>query len=203
MRARRVVASLVTLGLLAGAPTALAGTVTHGTFTAAPGEKNDVRFDAYPPPPVATVVDLGAPLVVGPGCSEGTPVTCDALYNVALYLGDRADSGSASAVISSIVYGEQGDDVIWADAEEPRGYGGPGDDKISLNGNGVSGYGGRGNDYIDGPTQGAVGTRFWGEEGDDTLVAMRGAGRCSLDGGPGGDRLLSFSCTQRGGPAAT
>ena len=71
---------------------AAAGTVTAGSFTAAPGEKNDVRYDAFGAPPI-TVADLGAPLIVGAGCTDGTPVTCEYTGSLTLHLGDRADRG--------------------------------------------------------------------------------------------------------------
>ena len=178
----------------------MAGTVSGGTFTAAPGEKNDVRYDAYAPPPVPTVVDNGAPLIVGPGCMEGTPVTCAFTNGVTLRLGDRADKGSASAYIVATVYGEQGDDVIQADAEEPQAYGGPGDDQIRVSGNQVLGHGERGNDTVEGPFQSGVTTSLWGDEGDDTVIQRTHTSRCWIYGGRGADRLLSLTCTQSGGP---
>ena len=45
---------------------AIAGTVTAGTFTASPGEKNDVRYNGFGSPPIS-VVDLGAPTHRGRG----------------------------------------------------------------------------------------------------------------------------------------
>jgi hypothetical protein len=113
--------------------TASAGTVTAGSFTAAPGEKNDVRYDAFGTPPI-TVADLGAPLTVGDGCTDGTPVACSYTGSVTLNLGDRSDRGWASATISAVVHGDKGDDVIHADAEEPQAYGGPGGDSIEVSG---------------------------------------------------------------------
>jgi Ca2+-binding RTX toxin-like protein len=139
--------------------------------------------------------------MVGSGCTPGTPVTCAYTGGVTLHLGDRADKGWASATLTAIVYGEEGADVIHADAEDPTAYGGPGDDRIDLNGNGIRAWGGRGDDIIDGPTLGAVYTQFLGEEGDDALIERRfGGGRCTFDGGRGDDRMINWSCTQRGGP---
>lgn len=189
------------MAVLAAPGAALAGTVTAGTFTAAPGEKNDVRFDAFPPPPVATIVDDGAPLVVGPGCTDGTPVTCGVINSVLLHLGNRADRGFASASTSAAVYGEQGDDVLHADAEFASAYGGLGDDSIAVSGNQVFAHGGRGDDTLEGPFQRGVDLEFWGEAGRDTLIERSPAtSHCSMDGGRGADRLLGYFCTQRGGP---
>jgi Ca2+-binding RTX toxin-like protein len=178
---------------------AAAGTVTAGNFAAAPGEKNDVRYDAYGSPPV-TVFDLGAPLIVGSGCTDGAPVACDYTSGVTLHLGDRSDRGWASATFVAIVHGEDGADVIHADSEEPQAYGGAGDDQIEVSGNQIRAWGGRGNDALQGPLQTAVTAYLAGEEGDDTLIEKRYGGRCTFEGGRGDDRIVTFSCTQRGGP---
>jgi Ca2+-binding RTX toxin-like protein len=180
---------------------ATAGEVTAGAFTAAPGEKNDVTYEADGRPPW-TVVDNGAPLTVGSGCTPGSPVTCTYTSGVTLHLGDRADRGSASAVLSAVVYGDEGADVIHADAESPVVYGGPGADEIQVGGNGLTAYGGRGDDRILGASIPAFSTYFVGEEGDDTLDQRTPASNtyCELDGGPGADRLLGYFCTERGGP---
>jgi len=182
--------------------TASAGTVTAGNFMAAPGEKNDVTYDAFGSPPI-TVADLGAPLTVGSGCTDGTPVTCIYTNNVTLQLGDRSDKGWASATITAIVYGEQGADVIHADAEDPQAYGGDGDDEIDVSGNQIRASGGRGDDFIEGPFQHGVSGFVTGDEGDDTLIERDfsgGQGRCAFEGGRGADRIVNWSCTQRGGP---
>jgi Ca2+-binding RTX toxin-like protein len=176
--------------------------VTAGSFTAAPDEKNDVRYDAYGSSPV-TVSDLGAPLTVGSGCTDGTPVTCVYTNNVTLQLGDRSDNGWASATVAAIVYGERGADVIHADAEEPQAYGGDGNDRIEISGNGLRGSGGRGDDLIEGPFQAGVWASLRGDEGDDTLIERNfggNSGRCTFEGGRGGDRLVNWNCKQLGGP---
>jgi Ca2+-binding RTX toxin-like protein len=54
---------------------------------------------------------------------------------------------------------------------------------------------------IEGPFQSGVTAYFTGEEGDDTLIQRNyGGSHCTFEGGRGDDRLLSWGCTQRGGP---
>ena len=78
-----------------------------------------------------TVVDLGAPLTVGAGCTDGTPVTCQ--YTSASPSPRRPGRpGVRERHDHRAGLRRAGCDVIHADAEEPAGYGGPGDDQIQA-----------------------------------------------------------------------
>jgi RTX calcium-binding nonapeptide repeat (4 copies) len=195
MRARCVTASLVTMGLLAGAPTALAGTVSSSEgFQAAPGEKNDVTIrEADSNPLSATVVDLGAPLTAGEGCTAGTPVFCSR-YPIRMQLGDRADRGNitGNCCNDGYVYGEDGADDIHSDGYVGYAYGGSGGDKIRVTGDGGWGYGGGGGDTIIG---GAAVNQLVGEGGSDHLVQGNWSSIhfSVLDGGPGSDTLAGLA----------
>jgi hypothetical protein len=204
MRVSPAVAVLLTLGLLVGAPTALAGTVSiNGSallFTAVPGEVNDTILDNYHRP--TTLVDFGAPLVAGPGCRQGTPVECDGFWGSSTaHLGDGDDKARLNSWYGSSAYGEDGDDTIASDAEIGEAYGGRGADTIRATGNGSAAYGGPGPDHINGG--GVESAGMWGEDGKDVLTQTTFSNSCksSLDGGPGADRLLAYACTLLiGGP---
>jgi Ca2+-binding RTX toxin-like protein len=194
MSLRRVTASLATLGLLAGAPTALAGTVSvPDGFQAAPGEKNDVTVQVISSGAGgATVVDLGAPLIVGDGCTAGTPVFCSG-YPVTLHLGDRADRGDIRGNWRprGTVYGEEGADVIHADGLQAFAYGGPGADVIRVTAHSAIAQGGPGGDTIFGDADNDQ--SLYGEGGRDHLQLRRAGGFFSvLDGGPGSDTLAGL-----------
>ena len=178
--------------------TAAAGTVTAGSFTAAPGEKNDVRYDAFGPPPI-TVVDLGAPLIVGAGCTDGTPVTCEYTGSLTLHLGDRADRGFASATIAAQVYGEEGADVIHADAEEPGATGARATTRSRSAATSSSATASAGT-TARGPFQGAVATSLWGEEGDDTLIQRAAVRSLLARRRPGRGPSAGIQLHPRGGP---
>jgi Ca2+-binding RTX toxin-like protein len=205
MRARSVTALLVTLGLLAGAQAALAGTVSVDgrslLFTAAPGEVNDAIIDNYHRP--TALVDFGAPLVAGPGCRQATPIECDLWSDETAYLGDRDDKARLNSYLDSSVYGEAGNDTIASDGEIGWAYGGTGADTIRATGNGAGAYGGPGPDHIEG---GGTESGFMkGEEGKDVLTQTRITRSCrsDLDGGPGADRLVGYACTLLiGGPGS-
>jgi Ca2+-binding RTX toxin-like protein len=195
----RFVAVLMLLGVLAGAPAALASTVSTGLFQAAPGEANDVHIDSYHFPPTAT--DLGAPLVAGPGCQQTVPITCDYFGSQRVYLGDRNDKAASVTVVESKVYGEQGNDFIGSSGEHGWADGGSGADTIWATGNASIAYGGPGPDHIQGG--GLDEAVMYGEDGNDVLTQTnlsRGCGS-SMDGGRGADRLLGYACTRLiGGP---
>lgn len=178
------------MSLMAGAPTAFAGTVSvPDGFQAAPGEKNDVTIRDAPSDPLsATVVDLGAPLTAGAGCTAGTPIFCSP-YPIQMHLGDRADRGNitGNCCNDGYVYGEDGADDIHADGYTGYAYGGPGADKIRVTGDGGVAYGGPGADTI---TGGASVNSLFGEGGPDHIVSGGSSIHFSvLDGGPGSDTL--------------
>ena len=164
--------------------------VTAGSFTAAPGEERRPLRRVRAPP--VTVADLGAPRTVGAGCTQGDPVTCDYTSGVTLRLGDRADSGFASATIATAVYGEHGDDEIRTDAEEAQADGGPGEDAIPAS---------AATRCSDTETVATTPSRplpergdydLWGDEGDDVVIQRTSSSRCWVYGGRGADRLLEL-----------
>ncbi len=201
--------TLVVAGALLVPAAAFAGTVSLDpgfTFRAAPGEVNDVtvRYRVDPSGHLTTVVDLGASLMAGRGCHQETPVRCDSRGAHTLYLGDRDDKAATHdpSIFTDRIYGEGGDDEIYGDGEVAYVYGGPGADRMRINGNGVIGYGGPGDDRIEGSGNRAVGTSFHGEGGDDVVIQLASE-HCTLEGGPGRDRLLGGEyCRQSGGPGA-
>jgi Ca2+-binding RTX toxin-like protein len=190
---RILTASLVTTGLLAGAPAALAGTVTSpGGFVASPGEKNDVtiHFDATVARK-ATVTDLGAPLTAGDGCVAGEPVLCDP-WPLTIRLGDRADRGDIrnNYCCTGSVYGEDGPDVIHSDGDHAYAYGGAGADTVRVTADQAWAYGGPGDDTIFGD---ANYQQLYGEGGDDHLeMRLVGGFFSTMDGGPGDDTLAGM-----------
>ena len=194
--------TLVVAGALLVPAAAFAGTVSLDpgfTFRAAPGEVNDVtvRYRVDPSGHLTTVVDLGAPLMAGPGCHQETPVRCDSRGAHTLYLGDRDDKAATHdpSIFTDTIYGEGGADEIYGDGEVAVVYGGPGADRMRTNGNQVVGFGGPGADRIEGSGNTAVATNFKGEGGDDVLIQFASS-HCTLDGGPGRDRLLTRGCRQ-------
>ena len=169
-------------------------------FTAAPGEVNDLRISGATYP--KTVVDLGAPVVVGAGCLDGVPVTCPSLSggHHRIYLGDRNDRASSrNSGANSYVYGEDGKDTIHSDGTEGFAWGGQGADEIAVNGEVGYGYGGPGNDRLTGPGfRGFSAVLLKGEAGNDVIVqrlpAQCRSNYATLDGGPGNDRITGAGC---------
>jgi hypothetical protein len=184
-----VLAAIAALGALPAAASAATVSVeeTSGPafkeqtlrFVASPGETNQVTVTPAPTlvagSGVLKVVDLGAPLQVGPGCSggglPGVPATCTVhepqatpgnewRAALAVELGDGDDSFDGSALTTEVAGG-------W----EENVNGGPGNDTIVTGG---------GNDTI---TPGP---------GNDVVHANGGQDRAVADPTPDGNDLLDL-----------
>lgn len=125
-------------------PTAIASTVKRDlalTYTAAAGERNDLRIDRVAGGYVFT--DPGARIVPQAGCASMGPraVRCTDAGNLGIEVrvGDLDDRVRAHAGVSLTAGGGPGNDVLiggsgrdglYGDAGNDRLYGGPGDDVI-------------------------------------------------------------------------
>jgi Ca2+-binding RTX toxin-like protein len=176
---------------VAGAPgVASAATVssdgTTAVYRAAPREANAlVLAPSFP----FAVVDLGAPLTAGPGCVDGTPITCAGQDFQAL-LGDRADTADVNNVINDVVIdaGSGDDDVTAGSVGRVTVTGAEGDDTLRVNANGLGiASGGRGADRVLGTSGG---NQLTGGEGADLVTNRQRFGSSLLDGGDGADRLV-------------
>lgn len=196
--ARRVLSATtvcVAVALSLGSP-ALAGTVDVEpgkglVFRAAPGETNDVTvLDDRRVGNVLwrSIVDLGAPLVLGPDCVAGEPATCPS-GPTSLFLGNRDDRATMrSQIVYAYIYGEGGDDTVHSDGETAYGYGGPGDDHVRVSAHVGYAYGGTGDDQLTGGA--GIYNEVHGDGGDDLLVQGTIAYCAILFGDGGADTLL-------------
>jgi RTX calcium-binding nonapeptide repeat (4 copies) len=191
---------LALIGACCAPAVATAGTVgkdaASGTinFAALPGEPNHVELDAVPDSRLIRVTDTGASLTVLTGCFlDAGAVFCgdpsdDLPVSVDMKLGDRDDYANAFRPPFEIatLFGEGGDDELWASGNESWAYGGPGDDDIHTSNNfaGQS-FGGTGDDRMTGHSGSDY---FFGEGGADTLIS--GGQSVIFDGGPGADHLV-------------
>ena len=196
-------------------------------YVAGPGELNDVVV-TYRPSPAGWEVRDRAPLVAGPGCGQTGPNTssCDPAARLSFQLGDGDDRLQTSAPSSVPVFADAGPDSDHAflAAGDSEVHGGEGDDLLQTN---VASGGERpgleppANDVIDGGPgsdrahPGTGNDRVQGGPGADYVAGGRGAdevdggddndnveneaGDDVLKGGPGRDRLTSFTVVGGGG----
>jgi hypothetical protein len=166
------------------------------TFTAAPGERNEVRM--APHPEGVRIVDAGASITTGPFCRAVTPseARCGPPAPEGLvatvFTGDGPDS--AFADIGTVFLGPGRDHGY---AEGASIDGGPGDDRLISATAANSLAGGSGGDYLSG-----IGgdETFAGGPGSDRIVARGGADRIEAGSGPdvvaggaGGDEIYAGS----------
>jgi hypothetical protein len=186
----------------AAAQAASAAQVQDGLYQAARGEVNTVRITDTASG--SEVVDLTAPLVLGPGCVAGPPVVCG--YIRFAYLGDRDDRAERRSFFSDVfVYGQQGNDDVIADGLSAGAFGGAGDDRVSVDSNGFSeGAGGPGDDVVTG--SGSATVTVTGGQGNDRLEGRTSGGGLEVQGGAGDDALVlqlnssASGATAAGGP---
>ena len=149
-------------------------------YAAAAGEANHVVVERTAGG-VFRVVDTGATITAGPGCTSVSPseVSCVGADNVVLVrAGDRDDFFSFAGAGFAVVHGEDGNDTLDVGGVSEL-YGGPGADTL------------RGGDN-------PAFQLLKGEEGDDELIGgesgenrlVGGPGADTLRAGPGGDELL-------------
>jgi len=210
-RSAAVVTAIWCLAFPIAASAATLGTEPDGqlVYRAAPREINDLTaresFDGvYPWYRTLVVTEALAAVSVGDGCLAGPPLACE-LRSTDAHLGDRGDRARVlvDAVRTSRVWGEDGDDTVYAGGGEAYAYGGPGDDTVGAGAHGSAiGYGGPGNDTVtafqgaftivhggagaDALQAGGLNARASGGAGPDVLV-LSGSGRA--DGGRGDDRI--------------
>lgn len=173
-------------GLLAFAGGAEAASVqvdnTTLEYRAAPGEANDVSISLDTGTNRVAVIDRGAVLTPGAGCTAAdvnsvrcndTPITA---IDVVLEDGDDKLSLSGfSRVYTSQVSGGPGDDVLGGGIGQDTMDGGAGEDTLEGSDLGDSLFGGDDRDNL------------IGEGGDDFLFGQ--AGNDVLDGGAGADQM--------------
>jgi Ca2+-binding RTX toxin-like protein len=175
--------TLIGVALLAGAAlpgAAHAATISidgagHYTYTAAPGEKNDLGLQfSDDDPGTLTFYDYGTPITSAPAnCtlnSEGQSPTCTGATSITAALGDGDDSATRSGLTTTPATVDGGDGADWLKGNQGDDvfYGGPGKDKLEG--------GLKGNDTLD------------GGDGDDELNG--GEGSDALRGGNGNDLLI-------------
>jgi Ca2+-binding RTX toxin-like protein len=225
---KRSTAVAAALWLLATPAAASAATLRTGTdgqlvYLAAARESNDLTvrevFDGeYPWSRTLGISDV-VPVspMAGDACMAGTPLVCE-MRSTDAYLGNRADRARVVvyAFGTSRVWGEDGDDTVYAGGGEAYAYGGGGDDTVGAGAQGAAvGYGGPGDDLVT-SFQGAF-TILHGEAGADTLQAsgmntsafggdgedvLELSGRGRADGGRNDDRIDAGGSAWRidGGP---
>jgi Ca2+-binding RTX toxin-like protein len=145
MRAR-IFNTVAAIALASAAPT-FAGTATSDgfelAFTAAPGEANYVliwgRPDGY------RVIDLGAPLTAGDGCTQESPSTVRCVgtdsMGASIDTGDMNDFASLAIFGEATLSGGDGNDELEGGSSDDHLFGGPGDDTLE---------GGFGSNVLDG-----------------------------------------------------
>jgi RTX calcium-binding nonapeptide repeat (4 copies) len=180
-------ALLIALPATAGAATVSVDPAADAVaLSAPPFETNAVAVMAEPSIPAVNgtagrrrflVTDRMEPLQAGPGCEQidAQTVACTATAVGSVRLGDGNDWFSSN-VGAAYVDGESGEDVLHD--VEGRLFGGSGNDVIV----GAVGAGGQHSDLV-------VVQRGNGGPGDDVLRCVDQEASCSLDGGPGHDRL--------------
>jgi hypothetical protein len=164
-----LVAALVVF-LVAAPAAAQASTVSRTgstiTFTAAPGETNDVRISSGP---IGLVITDTAGLTAAGDCTQVSPT--------------EANCGVDGDFVISL--GDGNDSLFEAGSFRPVHVdGGPGDDKLQGDQAVDVFHGGAGKDEIDG---GGGADQLFGDAGDDYLKG--GTGDDQLDGGSGKDVL--------------
>jgi Ca2+-binding RTX toxin-like protein len=120
------------------------------------------------------------------GCVQvqRSEIYCGGITRVVVYLGDGNDTFSSYHNMTSVVYGQEGNDTLYGWFGDDQLHGGLGDDKL---------YGLPGNDTLNGEqgkdiAEGDDGAdQITGGEADDTLRGDRGVDRIS--GGPGRDMV--------------
>ncbi len=140
-------AAAVALAFAAGPCVAHGATVSlvRGvvTYTAAPGEAN--RVTVLRTPSVVRIIEAGAPLAAGAGCTVVAPGTAECpaggVRRVTVDAGDRDDHVTTSLATETIARGGDGDDVLEGGEGPDTLTGGVGDDRL---------LGGNGADYLDG-----------------------------------------------------
>src|SRR3712207_2258218 len=147
-----------------GAAGALAGTASVSgsqlTYTASPGEVNDVTVTSSPAGQV--IAERSVTITAGAGCtsSNARTVTCTGpITSVSINVGDGNDAVRNGAALASTIFGGDGDDTLIGSSRAID----------RINGEG-------GNDFID-PDVGEDAVD--GGAGDDTIAA-RGAHRDSI-----------------------
>ena len=131
-----------------------------------------------------------APVRLDPGragdCvqAQGNEVSCGGITRIVAYLGDGNDTFSSYHNLTSVVYGQEGNDTLYGWFGNDQLYGGLGDDHL---------YGLPGHDTLDGEqgkdtVEGDDGSdKISGGAGDDVLSGDGGPDRIS--GGPGEDTV--------------
>ena len=166
-----LLAALVPALVLVVAPPAGAATVRVGStgavdYAAAPGEANTLAASASGT--TVTLSDDGATIVPGAGCSaiSAHRATCAAgsFPTLSADLGDGPDRAAVTGLLSTVIDGGSGNDILAGGDARDTLEGGPGDDDVR---------GGAADDTLFGDGPG--------------LVADGGADR--VDGGPGADVL--------------
>jgi hypothetical protein len=161
-RSALVLTALLVLTWAAPAPAATVS-VDGGSLqiSALPGETNALTLTA-PTPSSVTVIDSGAPLAPGPGCSPSeTGVTCVTPEDPAIEVlaGDGDDSVTIGAGLAGFVDGGGGDDVIdLRDGLSDSVWCGPGHDSVSAE---VPDFLDLGCELVDYGPAGAVGPIAW------------------------------------------
>jgi len=177
---RRTLLLAMTAALLALAPSAHAAVATTADgnlrYTAAAGELNNVSF-ARVQGSSFKVIDVGATVTAGQGCTQDTPnqVTCTpaAARPIIAQLGDQNDRAVSKTSRSVQFFGEDGNDRLAGASGRDLIDGGNGDDTLT---------GGSGRDVVRGQ---AGNDQLFGNGGNDSLQG--GGGTDLLDGGAGND----------------
>jgi Ca2+-binding RTX toxin-like protein len=184
MRRISLALAIALVALVAAAPASASDAWVSGPtlfYVAAPGETNDLELSTGPGG--TTIVDTGAVIVPGAGCTAVSPteVTCpEGLVSARLRDGD--DTGTTLSGHHAILGGPGNDTLTHCSQCSGAFYGNDGDDQ--LVGGDLSGIldGGAGNDTIEG---GAGDERLFGQTGNDLITG--GAGADLIAPGPGTD----------------
>ena len=178
----RLVIWLAAAALLLGSvATADAATVTAGqrsvTYTAAPGEANDVTVGVSPSDPATIVVrDSSAQISAGAGagCMLASPHEADCKL-----------ANGASSVDASIDLGDGDDQAVENAPVWARIFGGPGNDRLS----GCEAHGGPGDDVLSGCDGFGPDVGHWLDGGPGNDILTGGDGRDLMNGGGGRDTM--------------
>jgi Ca2+-binding RTX toxin-like protein len=168
-------------------------------YVAAPGEVNAV--DISEQGQIVTIVDAGAVITPGTGCSQVSDheVTCLDVGEAGIFLSDLGDEASLllQESVSFGFYGQEGnDDLSLCSQCSGTLIGGPGDDTLEA-GDFFVGSALRGGSGADTLTGGAGEDDLRGGRGNDTVDGAQredfifpGGGKDVLKGGSGRDRLF-------------
>ncbi|HEX8103491.1 MAG TPA: hypothetical protein VF533_12815 [Solirubrobacteraceae bacterium] len=152
-----LLAAALAAAALPAAATAGTVSVKDGTvtFTAAPGEANDLRVSQTSEG--FAFADFGAPITASAGCAPAgaSKATCTVeTGRVVARLGDGDDKGAATAGDFGVrIDGEGGADAIRSVTTNADLRGGPGDDDITCEGRSCAMLGGIGADWMRGYTE--------------------------------------------------